>query len=126
MQFGRQIEAKLEHKMSYKKFIQFVGNCDAVIQLSRFGVLGRMTFISASLKKPGIFTENVELNKCLYPNSLVKSPSDSKLLELVYELITGLSNSKSIDHFMPDNEAAQGIGNYRENAAKVRALLFKN
>jgi hypothetical protein len=123
-QFGKQIGAVLEHRRSYTKFLRFVGTCDAVIQLSRFGVLGRMTFIAAALGKPGIFTDNVELNQRLYPNSLLRGPSDERLQGLVRDLVLGLLGLRPVDRFVPDTHATEEAGNFKGNAEKVRAYLY--
>lgn len=125
-QFGKSIGAVLEPRMSYKNFLRFVGNCDAVIQLSRFGILGRITYISAALGTPGIFTDNVELNHRLYSNSLVRTPSDEKLRCLVRDLLFGLLGFQSLDRFLPNSDAAREVGNFTKNALKVRNYLFRS
>jgi hypothetical protein len=125
-QFGSEIGAVLEHRKSFTKFLKFMGKFAAVIHLSRFGILGRITFIAAALGKPGIFTKNVELNQCLYPRSLVQDPTDPQLGKFVRSLLFGLLGYESLDLFMPNTTAAKEVGNFAGNAAKVRAYLNVN
>jgi hypothetical protein len=121
--FGRKIGAVLEPRKSYVKFLRFVGNCHAVITLPRVGVLGRITFIAAALGKPGIFTDNIELSRRLYPGSLVSSPMDKKLQDLTSDLLHGLANLGPLERFLPDIAATKEVGNFAGNAARVRAML---
>jgi hypothetical protein len=121
--FGRQLGATLEPNKSYAKFLQFAGNCAAVINLPRFSVLGRITFITAALEKPGIFTRNSELNRRLYPRSLVSNPADPRLPELLRELFLGLLGMASLDEFLPDTQAAEEIGDFPGNGVKARKIL---
>lgn len=121
--FGRRIGAVLEPRKNYVQFLRFLGKCDAVLTLPRFGVLGRITFIAAALGKPGIFTENVELSRRLYPHSLVESSTDEQLREKVRDLLYGLLNLGPLAPFLPDVPAAQEVGDFTGNAAKVRELL---
>jgi hypothetical protein len=121
--FGRKIGAVLQPRKSYVKFLRFVGNCQAVITLPRFGVLGRITFIAAALGKPGIFTDNIALSRRLYPDSLVSSPMDKKLQDLTSDLLHGLADLGPLEHFLPDIAATKEVGNFAGNAARVRAML---
>jgi hypothetical protein len=125
-QFGRRIGAVLEPKRSYTSFLRFVGKCDAVLQLSRFGILGRLTFVAGALGKPGIFSTNVELNKRLYPFGQVNDPYDKALRGNVRELLHGLVRGNGDARFLPDDDAARSVGDYYENAAKVRELLRRS
>jgi hypothetical protein len=122
--FGRQIDVVLEPKQNYVNFLRFIGKCDAVLTLPRLSVLGRIAFLAAAMGKPGIFTENVELHRRLYPHSLVSSSTDDKLRDKVRELLYALLNLGSIEPFLPDGLAAQEIGDFAGNAAKVRRLLY--
>ncbi len=121
--FGSRIGAMLEPRKDYVQFLRFLGNCDAVLTLPRFGVLGRITFIAAALGKPGIFTENVELSRRLYPHSLVESAIDEQLRDRVRDLLFGLLDLGPLEPFLPDIPAAQEVGDFAGNAAKVRELL---
>jgi hypothetical protein len=122
-EFGNRIGVLLEPRKRYLKFLRFVDSCDAVITLPRFSILGRITFIAAALGKPGIFTDNIELNRRLYPGSLASSPVDEKLRNLVHGLLCGLLSLGPVARFLPDAQAAQEIGNFSGNAAKVREML---
>ncbi len=123
--FGSLISVVLEPRKNYLRFLRFLGHCDAVITLPRFSVLGRITFLAAALGKPGIFTENVELSRRLYPHSLVESSTDEKLRDKVRELLFGLLNLGSIKPFLPDIPAAQKVGDFGGNAARVREMLHQ-
>lgn len=121
--FGRQIGATLVPRKSYVRFLRFIADCDAVITLTRFGVLGRVTFLAAALERPGIFTDRSELNRRLYPHSLVRSPTDEGLRELVAELLRTLVHGKPPGPFRPQAGAAQAIGDFSGNARAARAML---
>lgn len=121
--FGSRIGAMLEPRKNYVQFLRFLGNCDAVLTLPRFSVLGRITFIAAAQDKPGIFTENVELSRRLYPHSLVESATDEQLRDRVRDLLLGLLDLGPLEPFLPDIPAAQEVGDFAGNAAKIRELL---
>jgi len=121
--FGRQLNIRLARARSYPAFIRFVAGCDAVINLSAVQVLGRNTFISAALRKPGIFSANVALNRTLYPGALLSGPGDEALFEKARSLIRGLLEDKVDGCFFPDDESARAIGDYHGNAETVRRLL---
>jgi hypothetical protein len=121
--FGQRLEVVLEPRKNYVHFLRFLGNCDAVLTLPRFSVLGRITFLAAALGKPGIFTENVELSRRLYPRSLVESATDEQLRDRVRDLLFGLLDLGPLEPFLPDIPAAQEVGDFAGNAAKVRELL---
>ena len=61
----------LEGKRGYRSFVRFIGECDGVINLTAGSILGRITFLSAALGRPGIFSDNSPLNTRLYPGSSV-------------------------------------------------------
>ncbi len=123
--FGRALDAILERSKSYKGFVRFVAGCDAVINLSAVSVLGRNTFISAALGKPGIFSDNVDLNKRLYPGALVRHSADEALRTKVHDLLHGLLRGAPDRKFLPDEGAVRSIGDYSRNAAVVRTLLHE-
>lgn len=121
--FGREIGAVLARKRIFSRFLRFLGSCDAVLTLPRFSVLGRIAFLAAALGKPGIFTDNVELHRRLYPGSLAKSSADEALRPLVQELLRGLMGQDSLEQFRPDDAAAREIGDFAGNASRLRQLL---
>jgi hypothetical protein len=118
--FGKQFGAVLAPKRLYSRFLRFLGSCDAVFTLPRFGVLGRIAFLAAALGKPGIFTSNVELHRRLYPGGLVAHATDANLRWLVKDLLLGLAGQDSVARFLPDHEAARKIGDFAANAAWIR------
>ncbi len=122
--FGRQLQAVLVPRKNYGRFLRFVESCAAVITLHRFSVLGRVPFIAAALGKPGIFTDNVELSRRLYPHSLVSSPSDNNLRGLMKELFSGLLDRGPLARFLPDAQAAREVGDFAANGVETRNLLF--
>jgi len=121
--FGKKVGSVLAPKRLYPGFVRFLGNCDAVLTLPRFTVLGRIAFLAAAIGKPGIFTANVELHRRLYPGSLVTSSTDEKLRDLVRDLLLGLVSRGSLKRFRPDEAAARDIGNFAANADRVRQIL---
>jgi hypothetical protein len=122
--FGQQIGAVLVSKMLYPRFLRFLGSCDAVLTLPRFSVLGRIAFLAAALGKPGIFTNNVDLHRRLYPGSLVESCTDKNLRGLVHQLLLGLTGLNSLERFRPDHAVAQKIGDFAANASRLREILL--
>jgi hypothetical protein len=124
--FGSKIGVTLQPKMNYSKFLRFVGGCQAVIQVSKFSILGRLTFIAAALGKPGVFSANSELNRRLYPNALVDNPMDQLLREKTNELLHGLAENTGFLPFLPDLQATKAAGDFRRNAALLNHVLLKN
>ncbi len=122
--FGQQIGAVLVKKMLYPRFLRFLGSCDAVLNLPLFSVLGRIAFLAAALGKPGIFTNNIELHRRLYPGSLVESCTDKNLRGLVQQLLLGLTGLGSLERFQPDRAAALKIGDFAANASQLREILL--
>ena len=59
----------LQRKLGYRAFVRFIAGCDGVVNLTAGSILGRVTFLSAALGRPGIFSSNSQLNARLYPNS---------------------------------------------------------
>lgn len=121
--FGRKIDVTLEPKKFYIPFLRFLGDCDAVITLPRFTVLGRIAFLAAALGKPGIFTANVDLHRRLYPHSLVASSTASELKESVRDLLTELAGDQMAARFLPDAAAARDVGNFAHNRTVMQRLL---
>jgi hypothetical protein len=121
--FGRDLLIEMESRKRYSSFLRFVGACDAVVHLSRLDILGRISFIAASLGKPGVFTGNVMLNRTLYPSSLVETPEDPALQHLVDDLLTGLATSSLNDRFLPNSQAVKTIGDFDWNANLLKGYL---
>ena len=124
--FGERIGVKLIPRMRYTKFLKFLTQCDAVIQLLSINALGRITYISAALGKPGIFTRNIGLSQYLYPNSLVSNPTDNNLRGRVELLLNGFLSGKIADCFWPDTVATQSMGDFNKNAGTLRSFLVQN
>ena len=121
--FGKTIGTILERRRSFRGFVRFVDGCDAVINLSAVSVLGRNTFISAALGKPGIFSNNVDLNRRLYPNATVQDAADAAFRTKVRGLAHGLLRGAPDKSFFADACAAQSVGDYSGNADAFRRLL---
>ena len=82
-EFGKGLPFVLEGKRGYRSFVRFLGECDGVINLTAGSILGRITFLAAALGRPGIFSDNSQLNARLYPGSRVAMFDTVRLRELV-------------------------------------------
>ena len=69
--------------------MRFLGECDGVINLTAGSILGRITFLAAALGRPGIFSDNSQLNARLYPGSGVAMFDTVRLRELVGGHVAG-------------------------------------
>lgn len=121
--YGRRFEAVCEPRRHYREFLGFLRSCDAAINLSRTGVLGRISFLVGALGIPGVFTDNVELSKALYPTSLVHTPCDERLSTVLAELFDSILAGQVARRFLPDTDAARRIGDFACNAQYVRMRL---
>jgi hypothetical protein len=121
--FADGLPMKLERRGGYIPFVRFVGGCDAVVNLTAGSILGRVTFLGAALGKPGIFSSNAEINRFLYPNSVVELLDTGRFRDLLSRLISGLLDNRVDDCFHPCAEAAEETGDFSANAAKMRRLL---
>jgi len=113
----------LDGKRGYRAFVRFLAGCDGVINLTSGSILGRVTFLSAALNRPGIFTDNSQLNTRLYPGSTVAMFDTVRLRELVRAMLFGLANGTTDERLLPSAAAAGEIGDYQANQARLRQIL---
>jgi hypothetical protein len=113
----------LEGKRSYRSFVRFIGECDGVVNLTAGSILGRITFLSAALGRPGIFSDNSQLNTRLYPCSTVAMFDTVRLRELVSAMLTGLANGTTDERLLPSSAAAAEVGDFPANQARLREIL---
>jgi hypothetical protein len=115
----------LEKKRSYCSFLRFLGECDGVINLTSGSILGRITFLAAALKRPGIFSDNNMFNARLYPGSRVEMFDTVRSHELVGAMLRGLANGSPDQRFLPSDSAAYEMGDFQANQARLREILAK-
>jgi len=128
LEFAKGLPFVLEGKRGYRSFLRFLGECDGVINLTAGNILGRITFLTAALGRPGIFSDNSQLNAQLYPGSTVAMFDTVRLRELVGAMLHGLANdgstNGSIDaRLLPSAAAAAVLGDFRANQARLREIL---
>jgi hypothetical protein len=114
---------RLERKMGYRAFVRLVAGCDAVVNLTGGNVLGRITYLAAALGKPGVFSENAELNHALYGQALAAPGDAERLRELLGELLSGLRRGSAAPRFLPDSAVAARVGDFHENSRRFREIL---
>ena len=113
----------LEGKRGYRAFVRFVGECDGVVNLTAGSILGRVTFLSAALGRPGIFSDNSPLNARLYPGSTVAMFDTVRLRQLLAAMMMGLANGVTDEQLLPSSTAAAEIGDFAANQARLREIL---
>ena len=121
--FADGLPISLEPKRSYATFVRWVARASAVVNLSTTNVLGRITFLAAALGKPGIFSDNVEINRVLYPGSCVRTFDTPRLRELLRALLEGVAAGLPSVVLRPDMEAARVVGDFAANSARMRELV---
>lgn len=121
--FGEGLPFVLEGKRGYRSFVRFVGECDGVINLTVGSILGRITFLSAALGRPGIFSDNSPLNARLYPGSHVAMFDTVRLRELVRAMLMGLADGVADERLLPSPTATAEIGDFHANQARLREIL---
>lgn len=122
-EFGKGLPFVLEGKRSYRSFVRFLGECDGVINLTAGSILGRITFLAAALGRPGIFSDNSQLNARLYPGSGVAMFDTVRLRELVGAMLRGLAKGTIDARLLPSSSAAAEIGDFQANQARLREIL---
>jgi len=122
--FDQDFPIKLQKKTSFKKFILLLNQFDIVINFTSKGILGRITFLSAALKKPGIFSDNNELNLKLYPHSCISNNDHSKIIMAIKELLENIATDNISNQFLPDSKAVSHLGDFSRNSIEFRKLLF--
>ena len=121
--FGKRVGITLLPRMGYARFLKFLNRCAGVIQLLSVSALGRITYASAALGKPGIFSAGIGLSRRLYPNSLVSSPTDADLNGKVGLLLNGVLGGQIDPGFLPDAAAARAVGDFERNAEIVSGIM---
>jgi hypothetical protein len=127
-EFAKGFPFVLEGKRGYRSFVRFVGECDGVINLTVGNILGRITFLAAALGRPGIFSNNSQLNARLYPGSGVAMFDTVRLRDLVGAMLQGLangglSNANIDERLLPSASAAAEIGDFQANEARLREIF---
>jgi hypothetical protein len=102
--------------------VRFLGECAGVINLTSGSILGRITFLSAALGRPGIFTNNIPLNERLYPGSGVAMFDTVRLRDLVSAMLCGLDGTLD-KRLLPSASAVAEIGDFQANQARLREIF---
>ena len=112
-------------RRGYRSFLRFVGECDGVINLTAGSILGRITFLAAALGRPGIFSDNSQLNARLYPGSVVAMFDTVRLRELVRAMLLGLDSTTIVTHqrLLPSPSAAAEVGDFAANRLRLSEIL---
>lgn len=113
----------LEGKRGYRSFVRFMAECDGVINLTAGSILGRVTFLAAALGRPGIFSDNSQLNQRLYPGSTVAMFDTVRLRELLRAMLLGLATGTADQRLLPSAVAAADIGDFAANQARLCQIL---
>ncbi|MGA8428587.1 MAG: hypothetical protein WB729_02110 [Candidatus Sulfotelmatobacter sp.] len=121
-EFAKELPCVREGKMGYRAFVRFLAGCDGVINLTAGNILGRITFLSAALGRPGIFSDNSQLNAELYPGSTVAMFDTVRLRELVGLMLRGLGGAAQ-SRLMPSVEVAAEVGDFATNRARLREIV---
>ncbi len=112
----------LEGKRGYRAFVRFVGECDGIVNLTAGSILGRITFLAAALGRPGIFSDNSQLNTALYPRSTVAMFDTVRLRQLLRAMLLGLDGETDA-RLLPSAEAAAKIGDFPANQVRLQQIL---
>lgn len=121
--FAEGLPFVLQRKLGYRAFVRFLASCDGVINLTAGSILGRITFLSAALGRPGIFSDNSQLNTRLYPGSCVAMFDTVRLRELLRAMLMGIANDAADPRLLPSGAAAAELGDFAANQARLRQLL---
>ena len=127
-EFAKGLPFVLEGKRGYRSFLRFLRECDGVINLTAGSILGRITFLAAALGRPGIFSDNAQLNARLYPGSSVAMFDTVRLRQLVRAMLcgldtAGLSNGSIDERLLPSASVAAEVGGFDANQARLREIL---
>ena len=125
LRFADGLPFVLEAKRGYRSFVRLIGECDGVINLTSGSILGRITFLSAALSRPGIFSDNSLLNVRLYPNSCVEMFDTLRLRELVRAMLLGLADGRIDERLLPSESAASEVGDFGRNREQLRSILLR-
>ena len=125
-EFSKGLPIKLEKKRSYRSFVGFIASCDAVINLTVGTIFGRITFLAAAFEKPGLFSDNAELNRCLYPGANIPILDTEKLRRALQSLMSGLVSHNIEKNFLPSKSATEKVGDFTGNSTILKQLLEKS
>jgi hypothetical protein len=112
----------LEGKRGYRSFVRLLAECDGIINLTAGSILGRVTFLSAALDRPGIFSDNSWLNAKLYPGATVAMFDTVRLRDLVRAMLLGLGKGTVDQRLLPSQTAAAEIGDLSRNREALRRI----
>ncbi|MGB8888740.1 MAG: hypothetical protein WCC87_18570 [Candidatus Korobacteraceae bacterium] len=121
--FAAGLPFTLESKLAYRPFVRFLAGCDGIVNLTAGSILGRITFLSAALARPGIFSDNSPLNARLYPGSTVAMFDTVHLRELLRAMLLGLPDGAPDPRLLPSSEAVADIGNFAANQTRLHQIL---
>jgi len=113
----------LDRKLGYRAFVRFLASCDGIVNLTAGSILGRVTFLAAATARPGIFSDNSQLNTHLYPGSCVTMFDTVRLRQLLHAMLSGLVTGTADPQLLPSSTAAAEIGDFAANCARLRELL---
>jgi hypothetical protein len=113
----------LQRKLGYRAFVRFLAGCDGVINLTSGSILGRVTFLSAALGRPGIFSDNSQLNARLYPGSQVAMFDTVRLRDLLRAMLSALDTGVADQRLLPSSAAAADIGDFPANQSRLREIF---
>jgi hypothetical protein len=121
--FAEGLPFVLESKLGYRPFVRFLSECDGIINLTAGSILGRISFLSAALGRPGIFSDNSPLNARLYPSSTITMFDTVRLRELLRAMLMGLANGVTDERLLCSSAATAEIGDFPANQARLRQIL---
>ena len=124
-EFAKGLPFVLEAKRGYRSFVRFLGECDGVINLTAGSILGRITFLAAALGRPGIFSDNSQLNEQLYPGSCVAMFDTVRLRELVRAMLSSQNDGKFDPRLLPSSAAEAEIGNFCRKPGSIARDFFR-
>jgi len=113
----------LQRKLGYRAFVRFLAGCEGVVNLTAGSILGRVTFLSAALGRPGIFSDNSQLNARLYPGSQVAMFDTVRQRDLLRAMLSALDTGVADQRLLPSPSAAADIGNFAANQTRLREIL---
>ena len=120
-EFALGLPFRLEKKMGYRVFLRFLAGCEGVINLTSGSILGRITYLAGALGRPGIFSDNCEVNARLYPGSTVGMFDTARMRQLAGDLLRG-AGSAGYPGLLPSEGAAAELGDFAENRRRLRVL----
>jgi hypothetical protein len=123
-EFAKGLPFFLEGKRGYRAFVRLLAECDGVINLTAGSILGRITFLAAALGRPGIFSDNSQINSRLYPGSGVAMFDTVRLRDLVRSMLLGLADGRVDARLLPSGSAAAEMGNFSANQRQLREIMM--